>query len=434
MPSITTRCIMERLAPEMILHIFSFMSLTEIYRIRSVCKVWQNMAEEFIYMNIRSQQRKVYLRIGDKFRKVSIELIPHSYDPVNRIVEFRPQSNAAPVPMTVDSSNPWSTWHRQMQIHFSQWMSSTSKISSTPSFAALANGDLSPQDQALTLFHMHYNPAIERMYELPAWSTQTIMSDDMSSVSITHNDNQHYVGDKGLILALSYVQHHHQQQASPYYAYPSVPTSSPFMKPHWLRVTLGWLMSGLEPEIAPTQIYPKRYAQLGHSLARHGIFKYDPLSEPVISHIVHIQDDQLTPPLSQVPTATNDPTTSLKSQQQLMSHQFPTVHDMHYFHDTVSAHSTDDEDNNEDQVTPELLDYVQCHTHECHTRLSRLQHMLEGAGVDSRVLWKYTFAKSYVVGNGSLLGEEDVVRRVQDSEEEWRFKRVSLLRRLGLKA
>ncbi|KAI7847220.1 hypothetical protein BDC45DRAFT_526825 [Circinella umbellata] len=427
MPSITSQSIMERLAPEMISHIFSFMSLTEIYRIRSVCKVWQIMAEEFIYMKIRSQQQKVYLRIGDKFRKVSVELIPHSYDPINRIVEFRPQSNAAPVPMTVDSSNPWSTCHRQMQIHFSQWMSSSNTISSTSSLAVLANNNLSPQDQALMLFHMDYNPAVERMYELPAWSTKTIMSDDMSSASIPNSINQQYVGDKGLILALSYVQHHHhQQQTSPYYAYPSVPTSSPFMKPRWLRVTLGWLMSGLKPEIPPTQIYPNRYAQLGHALARHGIFKYDPLSEPVISHIVHIQDDQLTPPLLQV--------TNPQTQQQSVSHQFPTVHDMHCFHDTVSAHSTDDDDNNENQVTPELLAYVQCHTHECYTRLSRLQHMLEGAGVDARVLWKYTFAKSYVVGNGSLLGEEDVVRRVQDSEEEWRFKRVSLLRRLGLKA
>ncbi|KAI9253916.1 hypothetical protein BDA99DRAFT_519332 [Phascolomyces articulosus] len=443
MPSITTRSIMERLAPEMILHIFSFMPLTEIYRIRSVSKVWQVMAEEFIFMTIRSQQRKVYLRIGDKSRKVSIELIPHSYDPVNRIVEFRPQPNANPVPMMVDASNPWSTCHRRMQIHFSQWMpnnGTSSSLVSSPSFSASTSGGLSPQDQALMLFHMHYNPAVERMYELPPWSKT--MSDDMSSarrVGGYQHQQQQFVGDKSLIFALSYVQqpdeNHSSSLASPY-GYPAVPISlhhqTPSMKPHWLRVTLGWIMSGLEPEIVPTQIYPQHYAQLNHTLARHGIFKYDPLSEPILSHIVHLQDDQLTLPSLQVTSNTSAPAT--KTQQQSMSHQFPTVHDMHYFYDTAS----DGENNNHlvtmDEVTPELLDYVQCHTHECHTRLSRLQHMLEGAGVDARVLWKYTFAKSYVVGNGSLLGEEDVVRRIQDSEEEWRFKRVSLLRRIGLEA
>ncbi|KAI8142790.1 hypothetical protein BJV82DRAFT_516230 [Fennellomyces sp. T-0311] len=239
----------------------------------------------------------------------------------------------------------------------------------TSSLASAAlSSDISPQDQALIMFHLQYNPALERMYELPPWGNQSA---------------EHYVGDKGLILALSYVHNTNSEQALPsYYAYPSSNTSAspPHLKAHWLRVTLGWIVSGMEPEIVPTQIYPQRYARLGHALARHGFFKYDPLSEPVLSHIVHLEDDQLTPP--PLATATQQP-----------SH-FPT----------------------------------------CHTRLSRLQHMLEGAGVDARVLWKYTFAKSYVIGNGSLLGEEDVVRRIQDSEDEWRVKRISLARRLGIAA
>ncbi|KAI9495787.1 hypothetical protein BDB00DRAFT_811705 [Zychaea mexicana] len=425
----TSRSIMERLAPEMLLHILSFMPLTEAYRIRSVCRTWQNMAEEFIYMSIKTQQRKVYLRIGDKSRKLSVELNPHSYDPVNRIVEFRPHPNAALVPMMVDASNPWSTCHRRMQIHFSDWMPNGGPSSFAAS-TALLSSDMSPADQALMLFHLQYNPAVERLYELPPWST---------TVSDVHG-GEHYVGDKGLILALSYAQEGAPAvNSSYYYAYPSSNTSvptmqAPRMEPHWLRVTLGWIMSGLEPEIMPTQIYPQRYAHLGHALARRGFFKYDPLSEPVLSHIVHLQEEQrpLTPSLH--------PVTMTTTQQPY----FPTVHDMHSFHhDNASsaARNTDNKSNTgdldnatDDLVTPALLDYVQCHTHECHTRLSRLQHMLEGAGVDARVLWKYTFAKSYVVGNGSLLGEEDVVRRIQDSEEEWRFKRVSLIRRLGLAA
>ncbi|ORY94476.1 hypothetical protein BCR43DRAFT_413502, partial [Syncephalastrum racemosum] len=225
---------------------------------------------------------------------------------------------------------------------------------------------LSLQDQAQVLFHMHYNPALERVYELPGCTD-------------VKRTKERYVGDKGLVLALSY--HHQQHQDYSYPAqqigYPQPSASMPHIKIEWLRVTLAWVLSGIKPDIAPTQIYPQRYARLGHALARHGYFKYDPLSEVVLSHIVHRDD-------------------------------------MH----------------NSDDVELDLLDYVQAHTHECHTRLSRLQHMLEGSGVDSRVIWKYTFAKSYVIGNGSLLGEEDVVRRIQDSEEEWRLKQQSIARRI----
>ncbi|ORZ21330.1 hypothetical protein BCR42DRAFT_407321 [Absidia repens] len=74
---------------------------------------------------------------------------------------------------------------------------------------------------------------------------------------------------------------------------------------------------------------------------------------------------------------------------------------------------------------------MQEHTHEYHTRLSRLEHMLECACVNPRMIWKYSFAKSFVLGNGSLLCEEDVVRRIQDSEEEWRLLSRTLKRRLG---
>jgi hypothetical protein len=82
------------------------------------------------------------------------------------------------------------------------------------------------------------------------------------------------------------------------------------------------------------------------------------------------------------------------------------------------------------KLTADLVNYVHSHTHECHTRLSRLQHMLEGAGVDSQIVWKYSFAKAFVVGNG-LLCEEDIVRRIQDSEEEWRKKKATILRKLN---
>lgn len=168
-----------------------------------------------------------------------------------------------------------------------------------------------------------------------------------------------------------------------YYSYRSVASSAPMptapsMDIRWIRVTLDWVLAGIEPSIPSSQIYEENFTILNQKLAKEGCFKYDPLSEPVLDYIVGQQMEMTT-----------------------------------------------------NELSPRLVKYVHSHSHECHTRLSRLQHMLEGAGVDAQVLWKYTFAKSFVVGNGSLLGEEDVVRRIQDSEEEWRLKKLSLIRRLN---
>lgn len=411
------------LAPEMILHVMSFLPLTDVYRIRSVCKTWKEMAEEYIFLRIREQRSTVDIKIGDKRRGAIVTLVPFSYDRLNRIVEFRPISLTA-VPMTVDASNPFSTCHRRMQIHFSEWKSSSQASELVTAAATASNTSISLQDKALILFHMGYNPALERTYELPSWGPS--------------QSPDHFVGDKGLILSLSYVQPSTLDDPSAaagvsYYSYPnhttSIPTNSPpYIQIQWLRVTLSWILAGIRSDIAQTQIYPQRYGRLSHALARHGCFKYDPLSEPVLSHIVHNETDE---PWSSYQHQQSRPA-SICDHPRAASLHFPTVNDTHS--DTCSSTDSEHEtmEDAEEQLPAELIDYVQVHTHECHTRLSRLQHMLEGAGVDARVLWKYTFAKSYVVGNGSLVGEEDVVRRIQDSEDEWRLKRISLTRRLGI--
>lgn len=362
----TMPSILETLAPELLFHILSFMSLVEVYRIRSVSKEWQHIAEEHIYSRIRSQHCAVQLRIG-KSDQLTVNLLPHSYDAKDRVIEFRPTSGTIMLPTEHSASL------RRLQIRFCewprQWNPPESPLSSKRNKDRL--DDISLEERAAILFHMHYNPALERVYELPPWSKPP---------------EEHYVGDKSLILALSYIPSSSSSHEETY-GYPNSTTAVPILhhppciQVRWLRVTLAWILSGMNSEIAPTQIYPERYARLDQALARHGFFKYDPLSEPVLSHIVDLDSDK-----------------------------FPTA---------------------DDDVPHALLDYVQTHTHECHTRLSRLQHMLEGAGVDADVLWKYTFAKSYVVGNGSLLGEEDVVRRIQDSEEEWRVRRQSIMRRFG---
>lgn len=365
---------LDSMAPEVIYSIFSYMSYPEVYRIRTVCRKFQVMGEFHIYQQIKLKQQTISIKL-DGCKNKSLELVASHYDAKNCVIEFRPMDNSSVLSLANTSSNQWSAYHRLMKIHFSGWFLNTEQ--------KIPYEKLSPQDQALVMYHYQYNSSIEKTYELPSWN-QTLEA---------RGDRQRYVGDKSLILSLSYQQQSKQSmedraRAQPtlsslptsYSSYRSVTSSAPMpmapkMEIQWIRVTLDWVLGGLKSNIPSTQIYKDNFASLNNMLAKEGCFKYDPLSEPVLDYIVQ-QQDQAT------------------------------------------------------QLPQSLVKYVHSHTHECHTRLSRLQHMLEGAGVDPQVLWKYTFAKSFVVGNGSLLCEEDVVRRIQGSEEEWRLKKVSLSRKL----
>jgi hypothetical protein len=382
-----TRTTLNSIAPEVIYNIFSFLSYLEVYSIRGVCRKFQVMAEYHIYQQIKSMGQTISLKLvdGNSSKKkgtsgTMMELSATNYDAKNRIIEFRPTTKTT-LSLANKSTQQWSAYYRLLKIHFSDWFGRRKEnISSSSSFEKL-----NPQDQAMILYHYEYNSSIEKTYELPSWYT-----------SNRNNNVDRYLGDKGFILNMGYHQQiteidYQLEEAPPldtlptsYYGYKSIASTTPMPSPpimeiKWIRVTLDWVLSGFLNNIhqhQPLQIYKESFITLDDLLAKEGCFKYDPLSEPVLDYIVH--------------------------QQQESNNQLPAS----------------------------LVKYVHSHTHECHTRLSRLQHMLEGAGVDAQVLWKYTFAKSYVVGNGSLLGEEDVVRRIQDSEEEWRQKKLSLSRRL----
>jgi hypothetical protein len=370
---------LDTMAPEVIYNIFSFLSYPEVYGLRSVCRKFQAMGEFHIYQQIKAKDQTVTIKLDGSNAK-SMDLVVSHYDAKNRVIEFRPRNPCSLSLANTTSNHHWSAYHRLMKIHFSEWF--TTKPAKVPFY------HLSPQDQAMVLYHYQYNSSIEKTYELPSWN---------QSSEIEGADNR-YIGDKGLILCMSYQQPDYpnflQQNSvtrqlptisnlpTSYYSYRSAASSAPMptapsMDIRWIRVTLDWVLGGMKSSIPSSQIYQESFTLLNQKLAKEGCFKYDPLSEPVLDHIVHQQLD------------------------------------------------------NSSELPASLVKYVHSHTHECHTRLSRLEHMLEGAGVDAQVLWKYTFAKSFVVGNGSLLGEEDVVRRIQDAEEEWRLKKLSLIRRLN---
>ncbi|KAI7870398.1 hypothetical protein BDF14DRAFT_1715442, partial [Spinellus fusiger] len=226
---------------------------------------------------------------------------------------------------------------------------------------------LARQEKDLALFHLSYNPLLECTYQLPEIT---------GFFSKQVQEKIHYVGDKGLVLAVSY-------KTPPAYCSPcSAPSrfalgNPMFMVPpqpviHWLCVSISWIVSGVAPFMPVQQIYHDRYEALDHRLANYGCYKYNPYSDQVLAHIVSGQSD----------------------------------------------------------IPPGLLNFLQSHTHEYQTRLSRLQQLLEGVGVDARVIWKYSFAKSCAVSNGFLLREEDVVNRIQVLEAEWHNKYLRLTQRL----
>ncbi|KAI7900581.1 uncharacterized protein BX663DRAFT_516918 [Cokeromyces recurvatus] len=373
------RMLLNTLAPEIIYNIMYFMTYPEIYRFRSVCRKLKVMCEYYIFQEIKSSGQTIIIKLdGGKGKETSLELLPSQYDEKNCVIEFRPLQNHSSLSLANTSSQQCSAYHRLLKIHFSGWFNKRPSKKESMVFKKL-----SPQDQAMILYHLYYNSSIERTYELPSWNTNS-------------TTDYRYLGDENLILSLSY------QNTSPFInnntllvpqlsteSTPLLPTSyysyrpsasiipiAPRMEIQWVRVTLDWVLAGLQSNIPSSRIYKERFEQLDQLLVKEGCFKYDPLSEPILNYIV--------------------------------------THEQ-----------------NENNLPESLINYVHAHTHECHTRLSRLQHMLEGAGVDARVLWKYTFAKLFVVGNGSLLVEEDVVRRIQDSEEEWRQKKMSLSRKFN---
>ncbi|CAO3587971.1 unnamed protein product [Absidia cylindrospora] len=411
---------------ELICHIFSFLQYDDLYLTRGVSRMWRSMVEEHIYLDMKAQQQSVTITIGQSPFTSTLELNVNSYDTSERVVEFRPKGGYTAGTAAAAAAICPSSWqlyhHRQMQIKLNKSQSN----SNCAFFSSSWFQTLRPQEQELALFHLQYNPVLECSYALPAYSWLTS--------SMSEQADQHYIGDKTLILSFSYIQpsritsgesdgtldhQHYLSSTSP----SSTSLCAPQIKIHWLRVTLDWIISFTQPKIHCTQIYANRYSQFHQTLAnRYGCYKYDHLSEPVLAYIIQQgntdKDNNQRHYFS--PQSPNQPTLQA-IQGNNDGSIFPPV--------MVAPPKVPFDAKT--SLPKQLLSYVQEHSHEYHTRLSRLEHMLECACVNPRMIWKYSFAKSFVVGNGSLLCEEDVVRRIQDSEEEWRLLSRTLKRRLG---
>lgn len=361
---------------------------------RMVCTAWLQLAEEHIYLRAKNDDDPVIVQSGsfhqrgkqpvhrprapqhaEHYGKLSVE----DFDADNHVVELRPSSSSETVSLAVratDASRSPTAYHRQVQLYFRPWVNASTQEEHGRAFAWPHPS--TPLDSCMMQLHARYNPALEQVHVLPPWNT----------TSTSLQEEVHHVANKGFIMCFSYLhtdqERHqrreleqmaagHRQRAFLHDIASAAVLPAPRLRVHWLRVSISWLVSGFHPDVHVEPLYPDRYARLESALqTQHTLYRYDRWAEPVLRYILH-PDDPLPEPLV----------------------------------DHVRAVCADEE-----AYTP---------------RLVRLERLLESAGVDHRVIWKYPFLSSFALGFGSSYRiEETVVGQVQEAEREWRNKKRSL--------
>ncbi|KAJ2958720.1 hypothetical protein NQZ79_g5764 [Umbelopsis isabellina] len=342
------------LPTELCSKILGFVELKDLFITRAISWRLRHLSERQIFHYIRDYNIASIVRFANETSYVQIKLYAASYDDKNGVITFRPPctDDYCKLVLATRRAGLLSTLHPKFTtILFEGW----SKSEST--FAYPCPEKLTDKEQDLFKFHFDYNYALERALELPSWDKL----------------GPHIVGDHDHILSFAYNSTFHKEQHYSSLVSPHIHSpGSTFATFKWLKVSLSWLATGLGSTVAQTptgQIYSSRYRSLSNELAKHGCFKYDISSEPVLRYIVD------------------------KDAQQF----------------------------------GELLGYVR--THGFETRLSKLQQALPAIGVDARMIWKYSFAKAFVTGSGLLLSEDDVIRGIEGGEQECRALLQSVSKR-----
>lgn len=365
-----------QLPAEILQKIYSNLSYCEIYRLRSVCQFWKVQCEYQLYMLIKARQQKLFIKTGEKGRTSVIDMLPSTFDAENQVIEFRSSTSLSDkeneeengIYMNSDSC-------RRMQIHFSEWNEKSSGGSSDG-----WSHNLTLADRALIMFHLNYNPYWEQVYQIPTPGT-------------TGDSNRvRYMGDQGMVMTYSciYPNNNKQQEkvspAAPHFhgledsssSLDDVrePTPSPIrLRVRSVLVNLSWLLAGMNPNISVQPIYANRYQSLDKQAA--GIKKtYSPFSESVLEYIISFDDEQQG--------TTTRATTLLLQNSNIQEEQ--------------------------------------------DTKLDQLKSKLSSIGIDPRMIWKYTFAKNYILRDQNNIKTEDVARVIQKSEQDWMMKKVELLR------
>lgn len=354
------------IAPELTNAIFSFLSIQELYYVRGVSKRCQTLAEQAIWNHIFRSEH-TNLQFGDKDSGKSLNLYPHAYDAEHRVVEFRPKT-IEPISLSDRSAASGDLMIRTFRLWFSGWQKHD--------FLGGANWSavepkLNAFDRAHMLFHGTYNPAHEKVYILPSVH-------DPGPPRRTR-----YVGDADMVLALYYTSRGDDVMQWNYARTTNTQSTVTALAPppersaniSSLKVSISWIMSGIQTNVSTIELYSSYRHHLHDTLSSNLAFTYDPNCEQVLEWLV-----------------------SENASNAIVPHQ--------------------------------LIAFLKEHTHESLSRQAELQRLLESAGVDASVLWKYGFAKRWLAGKAAF-EPEDVVRRIQMTEENWHKDQQSLRRQLA---
>ncbi|KAK4519044.1 Vacuolar morphogenesis protein 6 [Mucor velutinosus] len=366
------------LAVEILDKIFSYLAYSEIYRIRSVCKTWRQQCEYHLYLSVKAKKTKLYVKIGKKGRTALVDMKPYQFDAENQVIEFncqQPQDDDDNV-VYLDQDMK----HVKTQIQFSEW---SQQETTAQNSELLLNLNL--VDRAQMLFHLQYNPSMEQVHNL------MLPKDGQNEL--------HYVGDKGIIITYSYSSDHQEQRgqsssAVHFHGIDDSATQSSFnsifdqrgaaaannticLRIRSIHANLSWLLSGFNTSITPEPLYPKRYQVLADTLASHN------LSD---KHICAYSESVL----KCIMTMRNNDTVDPDALSRLL-----------------------------DQPTQEI------------SWKEALQTKLQSLGIDPRVIYKYTFVKNYMLQQYPPTAKpDDVAKVIQESEEAWIIKKLSLIREL----
>jgi hypothetical protein len=244
---------MNSLPIEIFTDIFNFLPYTETYRFRSVCKRWKRQCEYALFSNFRSNQYYIKASVFASGKRVinEIQLVPHSYDAQNQVIQFKPTDSSG---VLIDPD----TTQASMSILFSEW--SKRKNDKVPDTTTT----LGPLDLALLAFHFDYNYFESRQYPV---------------VLQSHHQELRYLGDRGMTMVY----------------FNSLKDGTTRLCIQSLYVHLSWLIAGFFPNTnVPQPLYEQRQSVLADHLAAHGIRDFYPYSEHALKCILS-QDNELAP-------------------------------------------------------------------------------------------------------------------------------------------
>ncbi|KAI9488156.1 hypothetical protein BDB00DRAFT_65497 [Zychaea mexicana] len=360
---------------EIIDNVLSFADFLELYRYREICRTWQRLAEQHIYEKARVTNLILQTEVAH-YCEQELAMVAHSFDPVHRVIEFRPRDATLPIAKdaTLPPSNfrtlPPNIFRRLVKLFFEPWKH-------VPMPAGLPE-----KYQKLVPSYGQYNPALEQRYMLPE-----------SSSTHSAEYETHLIAKRGVIMSFSYVHRADVRQQRrelerqttagaindnnellpiTQRGYPASVTATPWLpracgiQVNWLKASIPWLVSGFHPYVAVPHIYPERYSHLQTTLAdKYRIFRYYIYSEPVTKYI--LDDEQ---------------------------HQNNRL-------------------NNSDRLPKDLVNYLRMYTDEddpsIESQLSLLERTLEYENIDSRSLWKYRYVRYGIFTNFAPGYSRDII-------------------------